>query len=134
MAKRDYYEILGIDRNADEATIKRAYRELAMNYHPDRNPGDPHAVERMKEINEAYAVLSDAQRRQRYDTYGHAGLEGYTQEDIFRGVDFSNLFREFGLRDFFGGSIFDSLISEDKEMNHPALFNTCWGQELYSRL
>jgi len=112
MAKRDYYEILGIDKNADEAAIKRAYRSLAMKYHPDRNPGDAQATERMKEINEAYAVLSDAHKRRLYDTYGHAGLEGYTQEDIFRGVDFSSLFREFGLRDFFGfgDSLFDSFF------------------------
>jgi molecular chaperone DnaJ len=112
MAKRDYYEVLGIDRNADETAIKKAYRTLAMKYHPDRNPGDAEAVERMKEINEAYAVLTDAHKRQLYDTYGHAGLEGYTQADIFRGVDFSSLFREFGLRDFFGfgDSLFDSFF------------------------
>jgi molecular chaperone DnaJ len=110
--KRDYYEVLGIERNADEAAIKKAYRSLAMKYHPDRNPGDPKAAEKMKEINEAYAVLSDPQKRRLYDTYGHAGLEGYTQEDIFRGVDFSSLFREFGLSDLFGfgDSLFDSLF------------------------
>jgi len=108
--KRDYYKVLGIDRNADEAAIKKAYRSLAMKYHPDRNPGDAQAVERMKEVNEAYAVLADAHKRQLYDTYGHAGLEGYTQADIFRGVDFSSLFREFGLGDFFGDSLFDSFF------------------------
>ena len=112
MAKRDYYEILGIDREADAAAIKRAYRGLAMQYHPDRNPGDEEAAEKMKEINEAYAVLSDGHKRRLYDTYGHAGLEGYTQEDIFRGVDFSSLFREFGLGDMFGfgGGLFDSFF------------------------
>jgi len=110
--KRDYYEVLGVSKAADEATIKRAYRSLAMKYHPDRNPDDAEAVERMKEINEAYAVLTDAHKRQLYDAYGHAGLEGYTQADIFRGVDFSSLFREFGLRDFFGfgDSLFDSFF------------------------
>jgi len=110
--KRDYYKVLGLDRNADEAAIKKAYRNLAMKYHPDRNPGDAQAVERMKEINEAYAVLSDVQKRELYNAYGHAGLEGYTQEDIFRGVDFSSLFHEFGLRDFFGfgDSLFDSFF------------------------
>ena len=69
MATRDYYEVLGIGKDADEATIKKAYRELAMKYHPDRNPGDNQAVERMKEINEAYAVLSDAKKRNEYDAY-----------------------------------------------------------------
>jgi molecular chaperone DnaJ len=117
MAKRDYYEILGIDKSADDAAIKRAYRSMAMKYHPDKNPGDEQAVEKMKEINEAYAVLSDRKKRRLYDTYGHAGLEGYTTEDIFRGVDFDSLFREFGLGDFgfgkgFGfGSIFDNIFS-----------------------
>ena len=114
MAKPDYYEVLGVSRDADNSTIKKAYRGLAMKYHPDKNPGDDHAVEKMKEINEAFAVLSDNRKRQLYDTYGHAGLEGYTQEDIFRGVDFSSLFHEFGLRDLFGfslgGNIFDSLF------------------------
>jgi len=110
--KRDYYEILGISKGADEAAIKKAYRNLAMKYHPNRNQGDSEAVARMKEINEAYAVLADANKRQLYDTYGHAGLEGYTEADIFRGVDFSSLFREFGLRDFFGfgDSLFDSFF------------------------
>lgn len=112
MAKRDYYEVLGINKTADEAAIKRAYRSLAMRFHPDRNPGDAEAVKHMKEINEAYAVLSDSHKRRLYDTYGHAGLEGYTQEDIFRGVDFASLFREFGLRDFFsfGDNIFDTFF------------------------
>jgi molecular chaperone DnaJ len=112
MEKRDYYEVLGVERNADGAEIKRAYRNLAMQYHPDRNPGDDEAAERMKEVNEAYAVLSDAQKRRLYDTYGHAGLEGFTQEDIFGGVDFASIFREFGLGDIFGfgGGLFDGLF------------------------
>ncbi len=107
MAKRDYYEVLGVDRSCDEVTLKKTYRNLAMQYHPDRNPGNGQAAEKMKEINEAYAVLCDPQKRQVYDTYGHAGLEGYSQEDIFGGVDFSSIFREFGLGDLFGfGGIF----------------------------
>ena len=112
MAKSDYYEVLGIDRSADAATIKKAYRGPAMKYHPDRNPGDHQAAEQMKEINEAYAVLCDPHKRRLYHTYGHAGLEGFTQEDIFRGVDFSGLFREFGLGDLFGfgDSLFDSFF------------------------
>jgi molecular chaperone DnaJ len=113
MAKRDYYEILGIDRNADQAALKKAYRALAMQSHPDKNPGDAQAAERMKQVNEAYAVLCDSRKRALYDRYGHAGLEGYTQEDIFRGVDFGSLFREFGLGGFgfgFGDSIFEGFF------------------------
>ena len=112
MAERDYYEILGVDNSAADAAIKRAYRSLAMKYHPDRNPEDAQAIERMKELNEAYAVLSDQKKRRLYDTYGHAGLEGYTMEDIFSGVDLGSLFRGFGLGDTgFGGSIFDGFFS-----------------------
>jgi molecular chaperone DnaJ len=109
--KRDYYEILGINKNADGVAIKKAYRSLAMKNHPDRNTGDTEAIERMKEINEAYAVLSDTRKRQLYDTYGHAGLQGYTQEDIFRGTEFSSLFRDFGFGDIFGDSLFDNFFS-----------------------
>ena len=89
--KKDYYEILGVARNASTQEIKTAYRKLAVKYHPDKNPGDSQAADKMKEINEAYAVLSDRNKRGLYDTYGHAGLEGFTQEDIFRGVDFGSL-------------------------------------------
>jgi molecular chaperone DnaJ len=108
MAKRDYYEVLGVGEDADPAAIKKAYRNLAMQCHPDRNPGNGEAAEKMKEVNQAYAVLCDPQKRSLYDTYGHAGLEGYSQEDIFRSVDFSSLFREFGFG--FGDSIFDGLF------------------------
>lgn len=76
MAKRDYYEVLGLKRGADEAEIKKAYRRIAMKYHPDRNPGDSGAEEKFKEANEAYEVLSDAQKRGMYDQFGHAGVEG----------------------------------------------------------
>ena len=108
MTKKDYYEVLGVGRDADPSAIKKAYRNLAMQYHPDRNPGNGEAAGKMKEVNEAYAVLCDTQKRSLYDTYGHAGLEGYTQEDIFRSVDFSSLFREFGFG--FGDDIFDGLF------------------------
>ncbi len=102
--KRDYYEILGVDRNATEKEIKSAYRRLAMKYHPDRSDA-PDAEERFKEISEAYAVLSDPEKRRQYDQFGHAGIGQYTQEDLFRSVDFEDLLRGFG----FGGadSIFD---------------------------
>ncbi|HEY1250342.1 MAG TPA: molecular chaperone DnaJ [Thermoanaerobaculia bacterium] len=76
MAKRDYYEVLGVGRDADDAALKSAYRKLALQYHPDRNPNNPDADERFKEASEAYAVLSDADKRQRYDQFGHAGISG----------------------------------------------------------
>ena len=74
MAKRDYYEVLGVSRNASEDDIKKAYRKLALKFHPDRNKGDKEAEERFKEINEAYAVLSDTEKRQQYDTFGAEGF------------------------------------------------------------
>ncbi|MCS6921555.1 MAG: DnaJ domain-containing protein, partial [Elioraea sp.] len=76
MAKRDYYDILGVSRGASEEEIKRAYRKLAMQYHPDRNPGNPEAEAKFKEINEAYDVLKDAEKRAAYDRFGHAAFEG----------------------------------------------------------
>ena len=74
--KRDYYEVLGVEKNADEATLKKAYRALAKKYHPDMNPGDKEAEQKFKEVNEAYAVLSDSEKRAKYDQYGHAAFEG----------------------------------------------------------
>src|SRR4030066_537849 len=105
--KRDYYEVLGVQKNAAKDEIKDAYRKLAMQYHPDRNKA-PEAEEKFKEISEAYAVLSDDEKRQQYDTLGHPDFDQrYTQEDIFRGADFSSIFREIGFGDlfrtFFGG-------------------------------
>ena len=75
-SKRDYYEVLGVSRDADEATIKKAYRKVAKKYHPDMNPGDAEAEKKFKEASEAYAVLSDADKRRQYDQYGHAAFEG----------------------------------------------------------
>jgi DnaJ-class molecular chaperone len=75
-AKRDYYEVLGVDRSASDAELKKAYRKLALKFHPDRNPGDRAAEEQFKEAAEAYDVLRDANKRQIYDQYGHPGLEG----------------------------------------------------------
>ncbi len=76
MAKRDYYEVLGVEKSADEGTIKKAYRKLAKQYHPDVNPGDSEAEAKFKEVNEAYAILSDSEKRAAYDSYGHAAFEG----------------------------------------------------------
>ena len=73
---RDYYEVLGVARDADEAAMKKAYRKLAMKYHPDRNPDNPTAEAKFKEASEAYSVLSDAEKRQTYDRFGHQGLKG----------------------------------------------------------
>ena len=113
--RRDYYEVLGIARSADEADIKRAYRALAMRYHPDRNPGDAECVARMKEINEAYAVLCEGEKRRIYDQYGHEGLAGLSQSDIFRGADFGDIFRDLGFGGFgFGDGIFESLFGRSR--------------------
>jgi len=96
MAKRDYYEILEMDKNADKRDIKKSYRKLALKYHPDKNPSKE-AEEKFKQISEAYAVLSDEKKRQMYDQYGHAGIDQqYSSEDIFRGADFGDIFRGMG--------------------------------------
>lgn len=106
-SKRDYYEVLGIDRGADEATIKKAYRQLAKKYHPDMNPGDKEAEKKFKEASEAYAVLSDSQKRAQYDQFGHAAFDqGGGGAGGFGGFDFSgdmgDIFGDiFG--DLFGG-------------------------------
>ena len=107
-SKRDYYEVLGIGKDADEAAIKKAYRVLAKKYHPDMNPGDAEAEKKFKEASEAYAVLSDPEKRQKYDQFGHAafdggagGAGGFGGFD-FSGADFSDIFGDiFG--DLFGG-------------------------------
>lgn len=120
MAQQDYYEILGVDRNTDQAQIKKAYRNLALKYHPDRNPDDAQAAEKMKEINEAYAVLSDPEKRSLYNRYGHAGLKGYTRDDLFRGADFSSLLREFGLSDMgLGFGLFDEIFGRSRRPRGP---------------
>ncbi len=103
--KRDYYEVLGIDKNADDAAIKKAYRALAKKYHPDMNPGDAEAEKKFKEASEAYAILSDPEKKRQYDQFGHAAFEGgaggFGGFD-FNSADFSDIFGDiFG--DFFGG-------------------------------
>lgn len=104
--KRDYYEVLGVDKNADEATIKKAYRQLAKKYHPDMNPGDAEAEKKFKEASEAYAVLSDPEKKRQYDQFGHAafdgGMGGGAGGFDFSGMDMGDIFGDiFG--DFFGG-------------------------------
>ena len=96
----DYYKILGIEKSASAAEIKKAYRKLAMKYHPDKTKGDKALEDRFKKISEAYAVLSDPEKRKQYDTYGSADFQQrYSQEDIFRNFDLGDILKEFG----FGG-------------------------------
>lgn len=103
--KRDYYEVLGVDKNADDAALKKAFRQLAKKYHPDMNPGDKDAEQKFKEVQEAYAVLSDAEKRRQYDQFGHAAFEGGMGGSggfDFSGMDMGDIFSDlFG--DFFGG-------------------------------
>ena len=96
MAK-DYYGALGVKKDATAEEIKKAYRKLALKYHPDKNPGDKKAEEKFKEITEAYAVLSDPEKRRQYDQFGESGFhQRFTQEDIYRNFDVGDIFREFG--------------------------------------
>ena len=97
MAK-DYYAVLGIKKDASADEIKKAYRKLALKYHPDKNPGDKKAEEKFKELTEAYAVLSDPEKKRQYDQFGDAGFhQRFSQEDIYRNFDVGDIFREFGL-------------------------------------
>jgi len=98
MATTDYYKTLGIEKGASAEEIKKAFRKLAVKYHPDRNPNDKGAEDKFKEINEAYAVLSDPQKKEQYDTYGSSGFhQQYSQEDIFRNFDFGGTFKDMGM-------------------------------------
>ena len=99
---KDYYSILEVDRKASHEDIKKAYRKMALKYHPDRNPGNKEAEEYFKKAAEAYEVLGDQEKRQRYDTYGREGLKGY---DVHGFTNFDDIFEHFS--DIFGGSIFE---------------------------
>ena len=100
--KRDYYEVLGVSKSADLKEIKKAFRKLARKYHPDMKPDDPEAEEKFKEIGEAFEVLSDSDKRARYDRFGHAGLDGTSFQD-FSGMGLEDLFSGFGIfEDLFG--------------------------------
>lgn len=143
MAKRDYYEVLGVKKAATAEEIKKAYRKLAMKLHPDRNPGNKQAEERFKEINEAYAVLSDKGKRQQYDQFGPSGFsQRFSQEDIFRGFDISDLFKDLGFstndvfsRIFGGGGRgakvryenFDELFGQEE--GRPTTLAICFPEE-----
>ena len=100
MAKRDYYDVLGVSKGADNKEIKKAYRKIAIKFHPDKNPGDKEAEEKFKEAAEAYEVLSNSEKRQRYDQFGHAGMRGGSG-GFGGGMNMEDIFSQFG--DIFGG-------------------------------
>src|SRR5947209_19623544 len=112
--KRDYYEVLGLKREASFEEIKKSYRQMALKFHPDKNPGDDTAEIRFKEAAEAYEVLSDQDKRQRYDRYGHAGLNGAAFHD-FRSTD--DIMSAFS--DIFGGGLFGDLFSDRRRGPRP---------------
>ena len=124
MSKRDYYEILGVSKNATEAELKKAYRQKAIQYHPDKNPGDKQSEENFKEAAEAYEVLSNSEKRSRYDQFGHAGMSGASgyggggmnMDDIFS--HFGDIFEgAFGGGGFSGFSGFGGGRSRGKRVN-----------------
>src|SRR5438309_1974633 len=105
-SKRDYYEVLGVERSAAGKQIAEAYRKLAIRYHPDKNPGDEEAIVRFKEAAEAFEILSDSDKRARYDRYGHAGVDGAGGAPHFS--DVNDIFAAFG--DIFGDSVFGDIF------------------------
>jgi molecular chaperone DnaJ len=114
VTKRDYYEVLGVTREAPADEIKKAYRQMALKFHPDRNPGDEGATKRFKEAAEAYEILSDTEKRQRYDRYGHAGLNGTTMHDFRSTDDIMSAFSE-----IFGGGLFGDIFGERRRGPRP---------------
>ena len=117
--QRDYYEVLGVARDADAKAIKDAFRELAMKYHPDRNKS-PDAEARFKEIAEAYAILSDPKKRADYDARGFAGVAGFSPEDLFSGIDFGDIFGDIGFGFEFGdGGLFGDLFRRHRRPHRP---------------
>lgn len=113
MSKRDYYEVLGVEKSASQDEIKKAYRKVAMKYHPDRNPGDSAAEEQFKEAAEAYEVLSDGQKKAQYDRFGHAGMAGAGGPGGGRGMNMDDIFSNFG--DIFGEDMFGSFFGGGRQ-------------------
>lgn len=121
MAAKNYYKILGVSKNAEGSEIKKAFRKQAMKYHPDRHKGDKRAEEKFKEINEAYAVLSDPKKKKQYDMFGAEGFQQrFSQEDIFRNFDLGSIFRDmsFGA----GGDVFSDFFGAGKQSTRRAPF------------
>ncbi len=111
MSGKDYYKILGVAKSASSDEIKKAYRKLALKYHPDRNKGDKASEAKFKDISEAYAVLSDSEKRKQYDMFGAEGFQRrFTQDDIFRDFDFGSIFREFGFGGGGRGRVFTNIF------------------------
>lgn len=110
MMKKDFYEVLGIQRASSQDEIKKAYRQMAMKYHPDRNQGNKEAEEKFKEAAEAYEVLSDQEKRQRYDQFGHDGLRGTNYHDFTNTNDIFSAFNDIFSGGFGGGSIFEEMF------------------------
>ncbi len=121
----DYYKLLGVAKTASQAEIKKAFRKMALKYHPDQNKDNKSAEEKFKKINEAYAVLSDDQKRKQYDTFGAEGFSRrYSQEDIFKGFDIGSIFKEFGIGSMFGGNSFSDLFSSGSRSRRNRSRNT----------
>ena len=120
--KDDYYKILNVNRNASKEEVKKAYRQLAMKYHPDKNKGNKDAEEKFKQVSEAYAVLGNDKKRKQYDTYGAEDFSRrFSQEDIFRGFDLGSIFEEFGIGgSFFGGNLFGNQGSFSRRGRAPS--------------
>jgi len=122
----NYYDVLGVSKTSSDAEIKKAFRKIALENHPDRNPDNPQAEEKFKQANEAYAVLSDSKKRKQYDMFGDQKFhQQYSSEDIFRGTDFGSIFEEFGLggqnifSSFFGGRGFQQGPSRGQDVEYP---------------